>query len=108
MARQQPSLIDPLVDGTFRLIAPWNFFFATLIAPPPAFQEQTLTISPATLTAQQSGMFAISGGTVSLVQINRGNEVINTGVTSGLVPVSLNDSIIITYSIPPTVEFVPN
>lgn len=76
--------------------------------PNAAIAPITRTASPFTYTAAQGGTVVIQGGTVSMVSINRdGINNFNTGQTQGLFPVSQGDSLIVTYTVGPTMTFIP-
>ena len=50
----------------------------------------------------------MSGGTVSLIRFTRnGTNIYNTGQTSGMFAPNAADRLIVTYSAPPTITFVP-
>lgn len=49
----------------------------------------------------------IQGGTVSLIQFSRGGVATDTGFTSGIVRLSPNDSVVVTYSASPNMTLVP-
>ncbi len=91
----------------------WYSFFSNLFQGRPPAPEITVTIgtSPYTYTATQKGFLIVQGGTVSLVQwlgAGRGSTTNRTtGQTQGCFPLSLGDSLIITYSVAPTLIFVP-
>lgn len=62
--------------------------------------------SPYEYTADQIGTLVVRGGTVSSIQLVRGNDVVDvTGMVG--IPLTANDSVVVTYSVVPTVTFVP-
>lgn len=64
--------------------------------------------SPATLTATSNGWYIVSGGTLSALDYSRaGGSFISLGVLAGMFQVSSGDAIKITYTVVPTVYFVP-
>lgn len=67
----------------------------------------TVGVSPYTYAAPFSGCLSVTGGTVSLIQIIRQGTTIATGMTAGLIQVSKLDQVKITYSVIPTVVFLP-
>jgi 2-keto-4-pentenoate hydratase len=71
---------------------------------------QTLTpgASPYTYTATADGAVIVNGGTVSLIAFVRAGTVVGTGETAGMFPVRSGDGIRVTYSVVPTMRFVPN
>lgn len=72
-----------------------------------AIQSVSVSASPFSYSAISDGFVSISGGTVSLVQLTRGSVTINAGVTAGIIPVNFGDVVKITYTVSPTVYFVP-
>lgn len=86
----------------------WRFFLflfqsITQVSP---IQPVTVGASPFTYTQGQSrGVLVIAGGTVSDIQLTRGSVTIP--VTIGSIPVSANDTVKVTYSVAPTINFVP-
>ena len=67
----------------------------------------TVGASPYTWSAPFTGCLSITGGTVSAISIIRQGTTVATGITAGLVPVSKFDQVKITYSVLPTVVFLP-
>jgi len=65
-----------------------------------------VSASPFTYQATTIGDLLVRGGTVSAVTLVRGNDSVSCP-TSGFVPMAANDSVIVTYSVLPTVTFVP-
>ena len=75
---------------------------------PASTMTVTPTASPFSFQANWRGFMIIQGGTVSLIQFSRdGVTNINTGITSGCVPLSFGDLVIVTYSSAPTMTWVP-
>lgn len=66
------------------------------------------TGSPFTYTAPAYGTLNISGGTVSQVAIKRGGVSTNLGGVVGHFLASKGDQYVITYSVAPTLSFIPN
>lgn len=103
-----PNLLAPLVDKVTGLIKrPWNSFLQQFVQPPPAFMAISVTASPFSYTVKEPGMVTITGGTVSNVALTRGTVTINFG-SINLVPVGINDIVTVTYSVLPTIKFVPS
>lgn len=104
-----PTYDESLVQGRNTSQVWYRFLQALYKGNPPAdVQSVALGISPATYTAQQKGFVIVQGGTVSLIQFSRGGVTnYTTGQTSGTIPLSAGDSVIITYTVAPTVTFVP-
>lgn len=72
-----------------------------------AMQSITVGASPFTYTAPENGTVIVNGGTVSVVAFSRQGTLVGTGMTAGMFPVSIGDSIRVTYSVAPNVRFVP-
>ena len=69
----------------------------------------TVTVgdSPYSYTPSIAGTVAVSGGTVTDISITRKGTSIPTGITSGLIPVASNDTVVVTYTTAPTMNFLP-
>ncbi len=63
--------------------------------------------SPFVYTAPFAGSVAITGGTVSAIALMRQGVSVATGVTVGLIPVARGDGVQVTYSVAPTMTFIP-
>lgn len=75
-----------------------------------SFATQAITVgaSPYSYQAPSSGSVFISGGTVNAVAFSRdGTTFIGAGVTAGIVPVRKKDIVRVTYTVAPTMTFVP-
>lgn len=105
-----PNWSTPLVDLQTGYASPsWFEFFARLTTQPPPIVGVVPTGSPFTYTASTNGQLAVSGGTVSSITLSRAKMTnIPTGVTSGIIPLSQGDSVTITYSVVPTINFIPS
>lgn len=103
-----PNNDAPVLSGS-KFNKVWYFFLSGLWSgqPPGAEVPATVGSSPYTFSAKQKGFLIVQGGTVSLVQFNRGTTNYTTGQTQGCFPLSQGDSLIITYSVAPSVTFVP-
>lgn len=53
------------------------------------------------------GLLTVSGGTVSQISYGRRGTFTALGITSGLIPIRAGDVVRITYSVAPTVAFIP-
>ena len=113
MGQQQfnslPNYPVPLVIGR-NTGKDWYFFFSGLFKglAPAAETPITLTGSPFTFTAPVRGFVIVQGGTVSLVEFSRdGTTFYNYGTTAGPFPLSAADRLRITYTVLPTMIFVP-
>jgi hypothetical protein len=88
----------------------WYFFFTGLFRglPPENESPVVLVASPSTYSAARKGSVIVSGGTVSLIEFTRnGTDYYDAGATSGMFTVNASDVLRITYSVAPTVTFVP-
>lgn len=107
-----PSSLQPIGSvgkaGAVMVQPVWQRWFNSFLQAPPAPAVATLGASPAALTAQTPGNFLVTGGTVSVIAIERGGATITTGMTSGFIPAAIADRVIITYSVAPTVQFIPS
>jgi hypothetical protein len=106
--RTPPTYGEPLTTEGNTSQSYYRFFQAVDQAYPPAAEYSIrVTASPFTFTTTQHGGFVImSGGSVSSVKFVRMNSYV-TGQTSGIFPMSFGDSLIVTYSMVPTMIFVP-
>lgn len=87
------------------LISPWNSFFQQFVQPAPQVVNVSLTASPFSLTPNSNGTVIVTGGTISNISLIRGTVTINlTG--QRIIPMSLNDTLRITYSVAPQVQFL--
>lgn len=68
----------------------------------------TVSASPFTYSTDLSGSVVVQGGTVSAISVVRGNSTVNAGVTSGVIPVMRGDQVTVTYSVLPTMTFLPS
>lgn len=67
----------------------------------------TVGASPFTYLAERDGTLVVRGGTVSQIEYLRNSGSINLGVIAGPIPVLMADAITITYTVLPTVTFLP-
>ena len=63
--------------------------------------------SPYTYTASVAGTVFVSGGTVSAITFTRSSSTIPTGFLAGAIPLRAGDSVTVTYSAAPTMNFAP-
>lgn len=63
--------------------------------------------SPFTYTAPFAGHLAVTGGTVSAIALIRQGTSVATGLTAGLIPASRGDQVKVTYTVVPTMTFIP-
>jgi hypothetical protein len=86
----------------------WFRFFQNVYKGAPPSSETTLTLgaSPWSYQAPAKGFVIIRGGTVSAVQFTRSVTTL-TGQTQGVFPMSQGDTLAITYSVLPSLTWVP-
>jgi len=104
-----PNFTTPLSDGKVTL-KEWYFFWAGLFRglPPGNVEPLTLDPSPFIFSAPAKGFVLLSGGTVSAVAFSRdGVTYYATGETAGQFTLSAQDFLRVTYSVAPTMTFVP-
>lgn len=73
---------------------------------PPPFVDITVDISPFSYMAVEPGFVFVTAGTVSAIALDRGTDTLDfTGQMQ--VPVSIGDIVTVTYSVLPTMTFIP-
>lgn len=105
-----PSVHEPVVDERGKITKAWLRSFSSLLQGPQAAKPQTPGGSPYSFTAPAAGSFIVSGGTVSSITLTRGvvkPVTVNLGVVAGHFPASMGDVFKITYTVAPTVTFLP-
>jgi hypothetical protein len=88
----------------------WYFFWSGLFRglPPAAVAAVTPGVSPYIYSAPVRGSLIVSGGTVSAIAFSRdGTTFYVTGQTAGMFLLAAADQLRITYTVLPTVTFVP-
>lgn len=102
------NLSAPFVSViTGKLLPPWNSFLQQLVQPAPAVAVVVAGASPFSYTANAKGILIISGGTISAISLIRGTDTIPLStVTPLIVPISINDTVEVTYSVLPTMQFL--
>ena len=85
----------------------YNLSIKTLGSPNPA-QSITIGSSPFSFVANEPGNVLVNGGTVSQIQIVRQMATVTIPQTSGLFPLSKSDQIIVSYTVAPTLTFMPS
>jgi len=101
-----PSQLAPLVDNFGKILRPWTQYLQQFTQAPPKFMTVIVTASPFSYKVKEPGSVAITGGTVSAIVLTRGTQSINLTGTK-IIPVSINDVITVTYSLLPTITFIP-
>jgi hypothetical protein len=106
---QPPTYNQPLVVGGITS-KDWYFFWNAMwrgLAPGPPM-ALTPTASPYTYSASVKGAVLVSGGTVSQIRFSRdGITFYNVGATAGSFTLNAADRLEVTYTVVPTMTFVP-
>ncbi len=88
----------------------WFFFWSNLFSGLSPGDESGITAgaSPFTYSAPVKGSVIVSGGTVSAIAFSRdGITFYTTGQTAGMFPLNAQDRLRVTYTVLPTLTFVP-
>lgn len=113
-----PNLSSPMVnvivnvngrklEGKGFLISPWNSFFQQFAQQAPDVIETELTGSPFSITFNANGTYIVTGGIISAITLTRGSVAIDlTGQV--IIPIRIGDMLTVTYSVVPTLQFLPN
>jgi hypothetical protein len=104
-----PNYPNPIEIGG-KTSKDWYFFWAGLYngLPPAAEAAVTPGASPYTYSAPVRGSVIVNGGTVSAIAFSRdGVTFYSTGQTAGMFLLNAADQLRITYTVLPTVTFVP-
>jgi hypothetical protein len=105
--RIMPTYERPLSQKGATSGAWYRLFQGLHLGTPPASEGAvTVGASPFSYRAPQGGFVILSGGTVSSVEFQRSSTTV-TAMTSGIFPLSQGDLLIVTYSNPPNMLFVP-
>jgi hypothetical protein len=111
MAFRIPNMFAPLVNKiTGVIVPPWNSFFQQFTNPAQAISDIAVTASPFQIQQNDIGHFLVSGGTVSAIKIIRGKTTITVATNTTnprLIPISLGDTLEVTYTVLPTIKFIP-
>lgn len=110
-----PAYQPPSADeGPGKLEQAWYYLLRTLWqrlggagATLPA-QAVAPIASPYQYDSDISGTLVVQGGTVSEISIVRGTSNVITGQTSGAIPMLRGDTVSISYSVAPTLTFLPS
>lgn len=104
-----PSVIQNFVDTLQKIKEPWVQYLSQFTIAPPPFVSVTVGASPFSYQAEEPGNLFISGGTVSGITLTRGADTITLStVRPCLVPVAVADIVTVTYSVLPTIKFIPS
>jgi hypothetical protein len=118
LTNQLPNINAPLVrvellingqkfEGKGFIIPPWNSYLQQFTQKPSAVITQEVSASPYNLTPNANGKIIITGGTISEILLIRGATSIDiTGKM--IIPIRIEDTIQVTYSVLPTIYFLPD
>ncbi len=100
------NLGSPLVNPATGIIAqPWQSFFQQSVQKPPPFEDIVIGVSPFSYTPNVLGHCFVDGGTITAILLERGQDSINfTG--DRLIPMSIGDTLVIIYTVLPTLKFI--
>jgi hypothetical protein len=107
--RTAPTYSEPLQKGN-NTSASWYRWMQNIDQGLPPSSETVITghISPFTYQAPSAGFAIVHGGTVSSIQFARTSGTFHaTEKTAGVFPMSQNDQLQITFSVIPSLVFVP-
>lgn len=106
-----PNIQEPFVTEERTIAASWRRFLQQIFDGTNSRGLPLVSVTPGaspwTYDAAQIGVLYVSGGNVSLIQLIRGGTAIPTGITSGGFVLQQGDSVVVTYSVAPTVNFSP-
>lgn len=106
---QAPTYNQPLVVGNVTS-KDWYFFWNAIWKGLAPGAETAITpgVSPYTYSAAVKGSVIVSGGTVSLIRFSRdGTTFYTVGATAGMFTLNAADRLEVTYTVVPTMTFVP-
>lgn len=102
-----PNQIQRFVAPSGTILPPWTQYLQQFTQAPPNFLELFPDISPFSYKAVEPGMIAIEGGAVFGTTLTRGIISINV-FGQILIPVSIADTVEISFTDTPTVFFIPS
>ena len=105
-----PSVLQEFVDSGRKIIVPWVQYLQQFTIAPPSFMDITVGSSPFQYEAAEPGNLFITGGTVSGITLTRGADTITVFPSTAnprLVPIAVNDVVTVTYTVKPTIKFIP-
>lgn len=101
-----PNQLQSFVDSLGNITKVWSRYLQQFTQAPPNFISIELDGSPFAYTAKEPGYIVVKSGTISQLNLIRGSVTIDlTG--QKIVPVSISDTVEVTYSILPTMQFIP-
>lgn len=107
LARVELIVNGKKLVGQAFIVPPWNNYFQQISQAASQVMNVALTGSPFSITPNAHGTLIITSGTISNISLIRGAITINlTGQV--IIPIRISDTISITYSVAPTVQFLPD
>ena len=100
------NLSSPLVGPGGLVKDPWTAFFRQFTQAPSGAMSLILGASPFGYRAKEPGQISVAGGVSGLTLIRGTVSIDVTGLK--LVPVQINDTLIISYGGATTATFLPN
>lgn len=92
------------IIGKGFIVDPWNSYFQQFGQVAPTAAAVT-GASPFSYTANTKGNFFVIGGTISNISLIRGTDILNvTG--EKIIPISIGDTVKVTYSVLPSMKFL--
>lgn len=97
------------VIGRGYVVPPWNSWFQQFSQAAPDVIDVAIGTSPFSYTPNSNGTLVISSGTVSLINLIRGTTTIAVATSTAnpvIVPIALGDTVEVTYTVAPTMQFL--
>lgn len=104
MASHKPLV---LVAGVIRQLSASDTLQAARTPSALAPVVVTVTASPFTYTPTADGLLIVSGGTVTKQEYKRGAAYVEVGQLNSMLLVLAGDALRVTYSVAPTITFIP-
>ncbi len=116
MTQPLPSMKSPIGRvmvngkefGMCFLLPPWNSYFQQISQAGSEVLVANVGSSPFEITANANGTMIILSGTVTGITLTRGVNSFNLDVGNQLIPIRINDMLAVTYSVLPTITFLPD
>lgn len=105
------NLNSPIIDlATGKLLPPWNIFFQQLTqldSQPIEFIDIPPLSGGFTYIASISGTMLVSGGSLINITLSRANTDVVITNSAYAIPMSKDDKLSLTFSVNPTLIFIP-
>lgn len=106
-----PSVLSDFVNASKKVVLPWIQYLQQFTIAPPSFMDIIVGTSPFEFQSAEPGNIFISGGTVTGITLTRGGDTITVFPSTAnprMVPVAVADIVEVTYSVLPTIKFIPS